>query len=105
MRPNVSVSGWQFCMRSTIHPRVNPLAHSISPIFALPDWHDLFDRVNEPLAGSESVVAVRRADGDGDADRTQFQVPQAVNDGAADNRPAPAGFGLQFRQLLLGHFR
>src|SRR4051812_17800662 len=87
-----------------IYSRVYPFRCPIRPILLLPDWHVLFDRVNEPLAGGEGVVAMGRADGDGDAGFAQLQAAQSMDDRAAGERPAAAGFRLELSQLFPGHF-
>src|SRR5882724_5439379 len=94
------IGHWCLVFYSGMHP----LAGSIRPILLLPDWHVLLDGVNEPLASGEGLVAVRRADGDGDAGFAQLQMAQAVNDGAAGERPAAASFGFQLGQLFFSHF-
>ena len=43
------------------------------------------------------------AHGNGDARFFDFQVPQAVDDHAVQDRPPAAGFCLEFLQLLAGH--
>ena len=51
-----------------------------------------------------SGVAMGRADGDGDAGFAELQMAQAMDDGAAGQRPATASFGFKLGELFLGHF-
>src|SRR5437899_7635349 len=81
-----------------------PLARAVGPVLALPDWHDFFNGVNEPLAGFEGGLTVRGAHSDGDAGLAELQAPQPVHDEAGRQRPASAGLAGELVQLLLGHF-
>ena len=64
-----------------------------------------FERVDQPLAGLEGGVAMRRADGDRHAGLAQRHVAQAMHDRAVDERPAAAGLGFQLGQLRSRPFR
>ena len=43
---------------------MHPFGSAVHPVLLLPDWHNLLESVNEPLARLVGVASVRRADGD-----------------------------------------
>ena len=82
--------GCQVSRHSAFRSRVcwmDPIGGAVGPVFALPDGNFLLDGVDQPAAGGEGVVAVRRTDGHGHADFAQFQMAQAMDHATFYQRP------------------
>ncbi len=58
---------------------MHPLCRSIGPVLLLPDWHHFLERVDQPLAGLERRLPMRRADCDRHAGFSQIDSPQPIN--------------------------
>src|SRR4051812_11115338 len=85
-RPVESLSGAGASEPSTgIESRVDPFLGAIRPVFLLPDRDDLFQRVDQPAAGLERLLAMGTAHGDDDAHVAQVQMPDAVDQGQLDD--------------------
>ncbi len=83
-RPKVSISilvlsSWFFVLGPASFVRLYPFGRAVGPILFLPDGHDLFERVDQPLASLERLAAMGGADGDGDGGFAQFQTSDAVH--------------------------
>ena len=84
---------------------MNPFRRAVCPVLFLPDRYLFLDSIHEPLSCFKCISPVSGAKGDYDACLAEFQVAQAMGDGAFDDRPASSCFGFQLNQLPLRHFR
>src|SRR5262245_50570555 len=82
---------------------MDPLLAPVLPVLLFPDGYELLERVDEPAAGLEGLLAMGAAHRYDDADLTQFELSDPVDQGQLDDRPAPARFRLELGQLLEGH--
>ena len=104
-----ALPGWigtSFGLARTFQSRMDPLARAVGPVFFLPDRHDLFERVDQPLAGLERRAArCGRADGHGHAGFADCHVAHAMHDRAVHQRPALGGPRLRARPASPGPCR
>ncbi len=82
---------------------MHPFGAAVGPVFFLPDRDDLFNAVHEPLPGCEGGTAMGATDSHSHGDVAEFQVPQPVDDGGADDRPAGLGLIEEGSELPQGH--
>src|SRR5262245_16302620 len=90
-RPKVSMSG-----SGMFRTRMHPFGRAVGPVFFLPDGDDLFQAVDQVLTRLEGLLAMRRADSDGDADVPQFQPAEAMHDRRIHHRPLLTRLADQF---------
>ena len=58
---------------------MNPLRFATRPVFLLPNWDHFLETVDQPASGLKRIRPMRRADGDRDADISQFEPPESMD--------------------------
>src|SRR5690242_15860801 len=76
------------------YPRMHPLFAAVGPDLLLPDGDHVLERVDQPLARLERVLAVGCADGHQHARLAQLEVAKPVHDGGLNDRPPLPRLGL-----------
>ena len=83
---------------------MHPFAGAVGPVFAFPDRHDFFERVDQPLSRLEGRLSMGRADGDGHAGLADSTRPSRWTIAHSTIGQRLASLGLQLGQLSFGHF-
>ncbi len=84
---------------------MDPFGGPIVEVLFFPDGDDVLERIDQEPGGQKRFDSVRAADGDSDADVSEFEVSESVNDPAGGDGPALASRCDDFLHLRRRHFR